>query len=61
MPGFRGLAHLAGRWLPTGRHHRPDPPVRVTVVLADGHEEVLPAESAIARSMGQLAALLAHW
>ena len=45
MPGLRELAHL---------------PVRVTVVLKDGHEEVLPAGSAIARSMGQVAALLAH-
>ena len=61
MPGLRGLAQLAGRWLPAGRHRRPDPPVRVTVVLTDGHEEVLPAGSAIARSMGQVAALLAHW
>jgi hypothetical protein len=56
-----GLAQLAGRCLPAGRHRRPDPPVRVTVVLRDGHEEVLPAGSAIARSMGQVAALLAHW
>jgi hypothetical protein len=61
MPRLRGLAHLAGSWLPAGRHRRPDPPVRVTVVLRDGHEEVLPAGSAIARSMGQVAALLAHW
>ena len=61
MPGLRELAHLAGSWLAAGRHRRPDPPVRVTVVLRDGHEEVLPAESAIARSMGQVAALLAHW
>ena len=61
MSGLRALAQLAGRWLPTGRHRRPDPPVRVTVVLRDGHEEVLPAGSAIARSMAQVAALLAHW
>ncbi len=57
MNGLRGLALLVGR----GRHLRPDPPVRVTVVVAGGHEEVLPADSSLARAMGQVAALLAHW
>ena len=57
MQGLRGLALLAGR----GRHRRPDPPVRVTVVLRDGREEVLPEESALSRAMGQVARLLAHW
>ena len=59
--GLRGLAQLAGRWLVAGRHRRPDPPVRVTVVVKDGHEEVLPGDSALSRAMGQVAALLAHW
>ena len=58
MQGLRGLVLRAGL---VGRPRRPDPPVRVTVVTADGHEEVLPADSAIARSMGQVATLLAHW
>ena len=58
---LRGLAHWVDRWTRVGRHRRPDPPVRVTVVTEDGHEEVLPEDSAIARSMGQVATLLAHW
>ena len=33
MAGLRELAHLAGSWLAAGRHRRPDPPVRVTLVL----------------------------
>jgi hypothetical protein len=61
MSGLRGLGHWADRWARVGRHRRPDPQVRVTVVLSDGNETVLPADSAIARSMGQVAALLAHW
>ncbi len=56
-----GLRELARRASLVGRHRRPDPPVRVTVVLSDGHEEVLPADSALARAIGQVAALLAHW
>jgi hypothetical protein len=58
---LRGIGHWADRWVRVGRHRRPDPPVRVTVVLADGREAVLAADSAMARSMGQVAALLAHW
>jgi hypothetical protein len=58
---LRGLVHWADHWGRAGRHRRPDPPLRVTVVVQDGHEEVLPQDSAIARSMGQVAALLAHW
>ncbi|MEO7980806.1 MAG: hypothetical protein ABI807_07950 [Sporichthyaceae bacterium] len=56
----RGFSQLAARW-GVGRHRRPDPPVRVTVVLRDGRENVLPTDSAISRAMGQVAALLAHW
>jgi hypothetical protein len=44
-----------------GRHRRPDPPVQVTLVLAGGQEVVVPPASALARSIGQIAALLAHW
>lgn len=61
MSGLRGIGQWADRWMRVGRHRRPDPPVKVTVVLQDGHEAVLAADSAIARSMGQVAALLAHW
>jgi hypothetical protein len=45
---------------PVGRRRRPDPPVVVTVVLSSG-EEVALDESALARAMGQVARLLAHW
>jgi hypothetical protein len=44
-----------------GRHRRPDPPVQVTLVLEGGQEVAVPPDTALARSMGQLAALLAHW
>jgi hypothetical protein len=57
MALLRGLALLTR----VGRHRKPEPPVRVTVVTRDGHEEVLPADSSLARAMGQVAALLAHW
>lgn len=43
-----------------GRRRRPDPPARVTVVDEFGVATVLPAESTLARAMGQLARLLAH-
>ena len=59
--GAQGLRRLAWWFLPGGRHRRPEPPVRVTVVLADGHETVLPEGSSLAHAMGQVAALLAHW
>ena len=58
MQALRGLVHRTGL---IGRHRRPDPARRVTVVLRGGHEEVLPPDSALARAMGQVAALLAHW
>lgn len=58
MQGLRGLVLRAGL---AGRHRRPDPPRRVTVVLRDGREQVLPEDSALARAMGQVAALLGHW
>jgi hypothetical protein len=44
-----------------GRHRRPDPPAQVTLVLRDGREIDVPPESALARSMGRVADLLAHW
>jgi hypothetical protein len=46
---------------PAGRHRRPDPPAQVTIVLRDGREIHVPPDCALARSMGQVAALLAHW
>lgn len=49
---------LAGR---PGRRRKPDPPVVVTVVLRSGEELVVPVDSALARAMGQVAGLLAHW
>ena len=45
----------------TGRRRRPDPPVVVTVVLHSGEQIVVPGDSALARAMGQVAAVLAHW
>lgn len=44
-----------------GRHRRPEPVRNVHVVLADGRELTLPEDSSLARSIGQIAALLAHW
>ena len=52
------LYGLAG---PVGRRRKPEPPVHVTVVLATGEAVVLPSHTAIARAMGQVARLLAHW
>ncbi|MGH8892683.1 MAG: hypothetical protein ACRDWY_05165 [Actinomycetes bacterium] len=43
-----------------GRHRRVEPAV-VTVVLASGDDVVLPPESPLARAMGEVARLLAHW
>ena len=54
----RSLYALAGR---VGRRRKPDPPVVVTVVLDSGEEVTVPADSPLARAMGQVAALLAHW
>ena len=61
MRGLRvpwSLPGLPGRG---GKHRRPDLPVQVTLVLADGTEVAVPPESPLARSIGQLAALVAHW
>ncbi len=52
-----GLYGLVER---VGRRRRPEPATTVTVVV-DGREVVLPADSAIARAMSQVATLLAHW
>jgi hypothetical protein len=54
----RSLYALAGR---VGRRRKPDPPVVVTVVLDSGEEVTVRADSPLARAMGQVAALLAHW
>jgi hypothetical protein len=56
--GLRLLTGLPGR---IGRHRRPDPPVRVTLVLADGSEIAVPPGTPLSRSIGALATLLAHW
>ena len=42
-----------------GRRRRPDPEVVVHLVFADLSETLLPAESALARSIGQIAGCLA--
>jgi hypothetical protein len=42
-----------------GRRRRPDPDVVVHLVFADLGETVLPASSALTRSIGQIAMLLA--
>jgi len=52
------LSALLGR---VGRRRRPEPAVVVTVVLSTGEAFVVPADSALARSIGQVAGLLAHW
>ena len=44
-----------------GRRRRLRPAVVVTVVLSSGEEVAVPPDSALARSMGQVAGLLAHW
>jgi len=49
---------LAGR---AGRRRKPEPPVVVTVVLDSGAEVVVPSDSPLARAMGLVAGLLAHW
>lgn len=51
-----GLYGLAAR---VGRRRRAVPAV-VTVVVA-GEPVVLPADSALARAMSEVAAVLAHW
>jgi hypothetical protein len=56
--GLRVLTGLPGR---IGRHRRPDPAVQVTLVLTDGAEIAVPTDTPLSRSMGALAALLAHW
>jgi hypothetical protein len=56
--GLRVLTGLPGR---IGRHRRPDPPVKVTLVLSDGSEIHVPVDTPLSRSMGALAALVAHW
>jgi hypothetical protein len=56
--GLRVLTGLPGR---IGRHRRPDPPVRVTLVLADGSEIAVPPGTPLSRSIGALATLLAPW
>jgi hypothetical protein len=56
--GLRVLTGLPGR---IGRHRRPDPPVQVTLVLSDGSEIVVPPDTPLSRSIGAMAALLAHW
>jgi len=61
MLSVRDLAWVAGGSSAGGRHRRPDPPVRVTLVLAGGQEVVVPQGSALARSIGQVATLLAYW
>lgn len=58
MPGAdRQLYALEER---VGRRRKPEPPVVVTVVLTTGEEVVLPADSALARAIGQVAGLLGH-
>jgi len=42
------------------RHRRPEPVVVVTLVFADRTEVTLPQESALARSIGRVADLLAR-
>lgn len=44
-----------------GRRRKPDPPVVVTVVVASGETVELAPDSSLARAMGQVAGLLAHW
>jgi hypothetical protein len=56
--GLRVLTGLPGR---IGRHRRPDPPVKVTLVLSDGSEIPVPPDTPLSRSIGALAAVLAHW
>ena len=53
-----GLYGLAGR---VGRRRKPEPVVVVTLVVGTGETVELPAESALARAIGQVAGLLAHW
>jgi len=51
--GLYGLAARVGR-------RRRTPAVVVTLVVA-GEPVVLPADSSLARAMGEVAAVLAHW
>ena len=53
----RGMYALESR---VGKRRKPDPPVVVTLVLASGEQVAVP-DSALARAMGQVAGLLAHW
>ena len=58
LPGLAGLSALLAR---PGRHRRPEPPVRVTVVTRDGTQLELPEGSALGLAIGRAAALLAGW
>ena len=44
-----------------GRRRKPDPPVQVRLVVGAGETVELDPASALARAIGQLAGLLAHW
>ena len=44
-----------------GRRRKAEPAVLVTLVLDAGETVQLPSDSAIARAIGQVAGLLAHW
>lgn len=61
MTVLRGLAGLTALFGRPGRHRRPDPPVRVTVVTRDGTQMQLPEGSVLGKAIGQAAALLAGW
>lgn len=55
-----GERALWGLRLPRGRHRRPDPVAVVHLVFKDRSEVELPRDSAIARSIGHVAGLLAR-
>ena len=44
-----------------GRRRRPEPAVVVTLVVGAGETVELDPGSALARAIGQVAGLLAHW
>jgi hypothetical protein len=58
---LRSIAGLSAFFGRPGRHRRPEPPMRVTVVTRDGTQMQLPEGSVLGKAIGQAAAILAGW
>lgn len=61
VDGGTSPAQLRAVSVAPGRRRKPEPEAAVTVVLASGEQVVLPSDSALARAIAQVSALLAYW